>query len=277
MHRSVSPCLEALLTAVEPERAALLAHPVYDALHTKTDLRRFMEVHVFAVWDFMSLLKALQARLTCVAVPWLPTKDPEIRALVNAIVLAEESDLMPDGRHLSHFEMYLEAMEAAGADTGRIRRFLEALAQGLPWRQALAGCGLGPGTRDFVQHSLETAESGRAHLVAAVFTFGREALIPDMFRRLTGDLARRFPKELAGFQHYLKRHIDLDGDDHGPLALRMMEILCGNDVGAWREATEAALRSLRLRRGLWDCVLGSASAQAGHGTESIATGLNVRL
>jgi len=252
MKGPASPDLQALLTAVEPEREALLAHPVYASLETMEDLRRFMEIHVFAVWDFMSLLKALQAKLTCVSLPWLPTSDPEVRALVNAIVLAEESDTMPDGRHLSHFEMYLEAMRAAGADTGEIERFLGALGKSVPWREALAGCQISEGTREFVRFSLETAETGATHEVAAVFTFGREAVIPDMFSRITGDLARRFPEELGAFHHYLQRHIDLDGDDHGPLSLRMMELVCGDEPQAWREATGAALQALALRRGLWD-------------------------
>lgn len=255
MNVSISPALQALLRAVEPERDALLAHPVYTSIRSMEDLRRFMEIHVFAVWDFMALLKALQARLTCVAVPWLPTPDPEVRALVNAIVLGEESDVTPDGRHRSHFELYRNAMISAGADTAPIDQMLDSLRKGVPWREALAACSLPGGVRQFVRYSLETAESGAPHVVAAVFTFGREDVIPDMFTRLIGDLQERFPEPLADFQYYLQRHIDLDGDDHGPMSLRMMEHVCGNDPQAWQEATEAALQSLALRRGLWDAVL----------------------
>ena len=250
-----SPALQALLAAVEPERNALLAHPVYASLRTMEDLRRFMEIHAFAVWDFMSLLKALQAKLTCVAVPWLPTPDPEVRALVNAIVLGEESDVTPDGCHRSHFELYREAMLSAGANTAPIDQMLDAVRRGVPWREALAGCSLPGGVRDFVRYSLETAETSPIHVVAAVFTFGREDVIPGMFTRLIEDLRSRFPGQLASFQYYLQRHIELDGDDHGPMSLRMMEHVCGNDPRAWAEATEAALRSLTLRRGLWDALL----------------------
>jgi hypothetical protein len=250
-----SPALQALLAAVEPERNALLAHPVYAFLRSMEDLRRFMEIHAFAVWDFMSLLKALQAKLTCIDVPWLPTSDPEVRALVNAIVMGEESDVTPDGRHRSHFELYRDAMISAGADTAPIAQLPDAVRRGVPWREALAGGSLPAGARDFVRYSLETAETGPIHVVAAVFTFGREDVIPGMFTRLIGDLRERFPDQLADFHYYLQRHIDLDGDDHGPMSLRMMEHVCGGDPQAWAEATEAALKSLALRRGLWDAVL----------------------
>ncbi len=102
----------------------LVAHPLYGRIRDEEMLRRFLESHVYCVWDFQSLLKALQRGLTCVEVPWLPSADPEARRLVNEIVLDEESDEVPGGRHLSHFELYLEAMDAAGADVPRINGLL---------------------------------------------------------------------------------------------------------------------------------------------------------
>jgi len=132
---------------------------------------------------------------------------------------------------------------------------LDAVRRGVPWRVALAGSSLPAGAQDFVRDRLETAETGATHVVAAVFTFGREDVIPGMFTRLVEDLRQRFPDQLADFHYYLQRHIELDGDDHGPMSLRMMEHVCGSDPQAWAEATEAALKSLTLRRGLWDVVL----------------------
>ena len=69
-----------------PDREALLSHPVYAGLSNENAVVCFMERHVFAVWDFMSLVKSLQQRLTCVDVPWLPTGDPVERRFLNEIV-----------------------------------------------------------------------------------------------------------------------------------------------------------------------------------------------
>ena len=124
-------------------RDRLVAHPIYGLIDGPERVRRFMETHVFAVWDFMSLLKALQQRLTCTSVPWFPTADAEARRLVNEVVLDEESDTLPEGGYASHFELYLGCMRQAGADTGPIERLLESLAAGQrpaprPWPPAAA-------------------------------------------------------------------------------------------------------------------------------------------
>ena len=102
----------------------LLQHSLYNEIKTVEDLNCFLEHHVFAVWDFMSLLKALQAKLTCTTTPWLPVGNPEIRYLINEIVVAEETDVDQNGNRKSHYELYLDAMEALGADTLPIQNFL---------------------------------------------------------------------------------------------------------------------------------------------------------
>jgi len=99
----------------EAVRLRLLQHPIYQRVDRPAAIRTFLESHVFAVWDFMSLLKRLQRDLTCVTLPWMPVGNPEVRFLINEIVCGEESDLGPEGRRSSHFELYHRAMREAGA------------------------------------------------------------------------------------------------------------------------------------------------------------------
>jgi hypothetical protein len=117
-----------LLRRLEPSRVELANHQIYTSLQAVEDIRIFMEHHVFAVWDFMSLLKSLQRQLTCVEVPWLPKGSPRVRRFINEIVLGEESDDV--NGTLAHFELYRAAMTAAGANTGPIDAFLRALRSG---------------------------------------------------------------------------------------------------------------------------------------------------
>jgi Protein of unknown function (DUF3050) len=104
---------------IDSTRQRMVEHPVFTAIHDVQDLRIFMEVHVFAVWDFMSLVKRLQRDLTCIEVPWLPPRDRHAAQLINQIVLGEETDVDPSGEPVSHLELYLGAMREVGADTAR--------------------------------------------------------------------------------------------------------------------------------------------------------------
>lgn len=212
-----------------------------------------MESHVFAVWDFMSLLKALQRRLTCTEIPWLPSDYPESRYLVNQIVLGEESDTC-QGRHLSHFEIYLEAMQAVGAKTASIRQLLKLLSLGKDLETSLQQCQAPPAAAAFVFSTFRLITTGKLHALAAAFTFGREDLIPDMFRNFLRDLDRQHGGQLETFLWYLERHIEVDGEEHGPMALRMIEELCGTDPVCWQEAREAVEEALQARLALWDAI-----------------------
>ncbi len=205
---------------------------------------------MFAVWDFMSLLKWLQAHLTCVTIPWAPSAHPQASRLINEIVLGEESDTFGSG-YISHFDLYLRAMNEAGADTSAIRKLLAALAADSPMNAALQFAEVPAEAAAFVLSTFDLLRTEKPHVIAAAFTFGREDLIPDMFREMVRDLRRHF-EGVALFEYYLERHIEVDGESHGPMALQMVQELCGNDEAKWREATHAAELALEARLALWD-------------------------
>jgi len=236
-------------------RDRLVAHRIYRTIDGPERLRRFMESHVFAVWDFQSLLKALQQRLTCTSIPWLPTADPEARRLVNEIVLDEESDELPEGGSASHFELYLDAMRQAGADTGPIERLLDLLRGGLSLDAALDRCGCPSAAAAFVRRSFAVIESGSTPAIAAAFTYGREDVIPDMFRGVVLRLADEDPAAWGRFRFYLERHIDHDDEHHAPVCRRIVARLCGDDAAKWREASAAARECLAARIDLWDAIV----------------------
>lgn len=249
-----------LLRAVAPYRDAVQKHPLYGELTSLDRVQRFLEHHVFAVWDFMCLLKALQRQLTCSTVPWLPVGDPQTRRLINEIVLAEESDELPDGRVLSHLELYLEAMTESGADSSRIVSFLSRLELGRPVRAALLDAEVPVAARAFVLQTLDTVERDQSHAIAAAFAIGREQMIPPMFVQIVRALAEARTGKLETLLLYLERHIKIDRDEHARLAAQMLERLCVDDRPKWEEATRAAISALEARRRLWDAVLEEMAA-----------------
>jgi hypothetical protein len=230
-------------------------HPMYAALETLEHVRRFQSRHVFAVWDFMSLLKRLQRELTCVEIPWRPVGDPDARRFVNEIVLEEESGSDRRGGFASHFELYRASMDQTGADTTAIDAFCARLDAGDDVGTALAEGAICESVRSFVGTTWSLVADAPVHCVAAAFTMAREDLIPEMFRRLLGELAEVAPDRLEGLRDYFELHVEVDGESHGPLALRLLSSLCGDDPGRWREAQSAARDTLTARAGLWDGVL----------------------
>jgi hypothetical protein len=252
--------IEMIEARIAPLRARLTAHPLYASIRTQAQLRLFMESHVFAVWDFMSLLKTLQTRLTCVDVPWAPSRFPESRRFINEIVLGEESDQY-EGRAASHFELYLEAMTESGADTTAIRTLLSQLAQRRGTFDA-ATLQAPAAARAFVATTFDIIERGSVAAIAAAFTFGREDVIPDIFRELVRDLNQRNDGSLGKFVWYLERHIEVDGEDHGPLSLRMVADLCGDDEAQWEQAAAAAESAIKARLTLWDGIYTAIQAAA---------------
>jgi hypothetical protein len=185
--------LDVIRSRIAPARARLLAHPLYARMASLDDVRVFMRSHVFAVWDFMSLLKRLQRDLTCVTVPWVPVGDAEVRFLINEIVCGEESDVDPRGGRIAHFDLYLRAMHEAGSDTSAVDKALASVRAGGSTAAALVSAGVSAGAAAFSGATFAQATNGKSHEVAAAFTFGREDLIPDMFTELVTRLSREYP------------------------------------------------------------------------------------
>lgn len=239
------------LTEINIKQQALSSHPVFSAIQTMDDLRLFMSWHIFAVWDFMSLLKRLQRDLTTTDLPWLPSPHPLATRLINEIVLGEESDELPDGGFLSHYELYLLAMQEVGVPITQIRAFEAQLRSGQPYSKALGAVSAHPCLQDFVTSTMTTVSEGNVYEVLGSFFFGRENVIPQMFQRLL--TSWHIDEEKAPmFVYYLKRHIELDGDSHGPAALKIINELTRDNPDAIQQLKSAALTAMNARLQLWD-------------------------
>ncbi|MFP9113836.1 DUF3050 domain-containing protein [Flavobacterium sp. RHBU_3] len=242
-------------SALAPQREKLLNHPLYERVKTVEDLRYFLEGHVYAVWDFMSLLKALQAKLTCTTVPWLPVGNPEIRYLINEIVLAEETDINIEGKRQSHFEMYRDAMLASGADVDGIDSFLADVEETQNIFVSIKKSPLHDNIKQFLDFTFRVIDEGKPHEIAAAFTFGREDLIPGMFTEILRNFEANFPEtDLSKLIYYFERHIELDADEHGPMAMQMVTELCANNPEKWNEVQEISVQALEKRIGLWNAI-----------------------
>lgn len=247
--------IEIINASIQSQKDILLNHSLYKKVQNLEDLHRFLESHVYAVWDFMSLLKALQSKLTSTTTPWLPVGNPEIRYLINEIVLAEESDLTLDGKRQSHYEMYIEAMKDCGADISEIQKFLENVVATQNIYVSIKQSELHPKIKAFLDFTFRVIDEGKPHEIAAAFTFGREDLIPSMFTEILKNFQENFPNtDLRKLIYYFERHIELDADEHGPMAMQMVEELCNNDGHRWDEVKEVSIQALEKRIGLWDAI-----------------------
>ena len=250
--------IQKLRTEIEPLREQLLTHKVYQNISSVEDLKIFLEHHVFAVWDFMSLLKSLQNELTCVQVPWIPKGNPLTRRLINEIVLAEETDQDEEGNAKSHFELYIDAMNDCKADISKITYLIQLLKEWKSVRTALSQIDIATSIKEFVSFSFDVIETKKAHKIAVVFTFGREDLIPDMFTSILRDMKTKSSHDAESIKklvYYFDRHIELDGDHHSHMSIQMIKELCGDDETKWNDAIAISKIALQKRIDLWDGVL----------------------
>jgi hypothetical protein len=216
-----------------------------------------MEDHVFAVWDFMSLLKRLQQDMTCTRVPWFPADNAQAARLINDIVIGEETDVDPEGSYVSHLDLYLRAMGDVGASTVQFDTFCSLVQAGIPVEVALARIGAPPHVQRFVAHTMALANSGTTEEVLAAFFYGREDIIPEMFGRLLRTLCdlKQNDDRLRHFIYYIDRHIELDGDSHGPKGRELLQGLIANSPDRTERAVSAACSSIKARIDLWNGTL----------------------
>ena len=237
----------------EAQLFKLYNHPVFKEIKSIEDCRVFMEHHIYAVWDFMSLVKKVQSIFAPTRTPWMPSQHKKYRRFINEIIIAEESDKLEDGRVMSHCEMYLEAMREINASTKKFKGFLKIIrSKGL--EHALSDKAIPKIAKNFMRHTFQITHSKKPHVIISSFSYGRENIIPGMFQKIL-DGNQLDQKLIPMFREYLNKHIELDGDHHGPMAKEMVKLACAENKIKLAEAEQAAMDSIQARITFWDGLL----------------------
>jgi hypothetical protein len=237
---------------LEPLKSKLKNHNLYNIINTQEDLKIFCESHVFAVWDFMSLLKKLQAELTSISIPWMPSNNSEVSKLINEIVAGEETDENLDGSAISHYEMYINAINDIGVDTNLISNQISSLNDINTIIDDINNLDIDDYIKEFLKFTFSIINNDKTHEIASAFTFGREDLIPDMFIPLLEKINSSDNTRIDKLIYYFKRHIEVDGDMHGPMAMKMLSFLCNDDETKIDESLATSKDALKVRIALWD-------------------------
>ena len=244
-----------LQKSIDPFKKILRNHPINSYITSQEHLSIFMQNHIFAVWDFMSLVKKLQVELTSVDSLWFPKGSGETRYLINEIVLGEESDIDPTGGYISHFDLYLRAMDELAIMPPPALKAFRQFKSIEEFLIALPSFNLPQSINEFLTFTFSSILNGETEEIAAIFTFGREDLIPEMFQLILNQLRLQSPDKVKTLTYYLERHIEVDGGHHSQLAISMVSQLCQDDLKAWDRATQAAINSLKARIKLWDGIV----------------------
>lgn len=240
---------------IAKQRNNLLNHRLYSKIKNISDLQSFTENHVFAVWDFMSLLKALQIKLTCTKTPWIPNQNSQTAYLINEIVIAEETDINQLGERKSHYELYIDAMTDIGANIKIPNEIVHKLAYSDDIFKSIDNLKIHKNIKEFLNFTFKVIAEGKPHKIAAIFTFGRENLIPNMFNEILREFEKNITdKDISKLIYYFERHIELDEDEHGPMALEMVSMLAENDPKKWNEIESISIQALEKRILLWDAI-----------------------
>ena len=251
-------------------RDKLLNHRLYSNIERIEDLQIFTENHIYAVWDFMSLLKALQIKLTCTKTPWVPNNNSQTAYLINEIVLAEETDVNQLGERKSHYELYIDAMIDIGAKIKFPTKNINEIASSKNVFASIDNLELHKNIKEFLRFTFSVIEEGKPHKIAAIFTFGRENLIPNMFNEILREFEKNIKdKDISKLIYYFERHIELDEDEHGPMALEMVSMLAENDQKKWDEIEKISIEALEKRILLWDAINDQLEKKSWSGERSL--------
>lgn len=224
-------------------------HRLYALLINGDALRFFLERHVVCAWSYSALLQSLQREMLTHPLSLRAEADKEALKIVSELVLQQEVQELPDGRLVSHTELYLEAMQEAKCDLTGIINFLDMLENGVPPLIALEEAGLAP---EAVKYGRKTIKllNGPMHVKGAALFYEGEPFLPDRFLFQLERMAGQGP---AGkLLEYFEGHIEGLSTPEFSATGRIVELCCREDEMLLREAEVTAESVLAARIELWN-------------------------
>ncbi|NVJ59807.1 MAG: DUF3050 domain-containing protein [Gammaproteobacteria bacterium] len=230
-------------------------HPLFNCIHFIEDLKVFMEHHIFTVWGYLSLLKAMQCNLTCASAPWIPVGDPSIRRMINELVCREESNELVGG--LSTFEWYLQSMSDCNANTSSINKMIDSLSHGE--HSFLDLSYLSSPLKNYIITIQQIIKNGSLREIAAAFSAEQSVRLPKPFIKATSSLNKQHPKQTKSFHYYIKsyyqeRYVKEDFTKHGTLTLSLLVRLCNNNNNKYRDCLSVIEQILESKLLLWNSI-----------------------
>ena len=245
--------MDEILKKVRADYSSLNNHPLYSSLNNLPRLKFFMERHIYAVLDFMTLVKNLQKKISPMGTLWSPPENPTLCRFIGEIILEEETDQLPTGEYLSHFQIYCRALKEIQGNPQMAIEFSQsplAPSNKLNFESFL----LPKSVRNFLAFNQELIRESKAHTLAASFYFGREKAIPIIFKSILKETLVT-EKEAPMFHFYLGRHIELDSNEHGPKAKEMIKYFCQDKKTLCHEVLLTAKKVIEQRVKFWDEIL----------------------
>ncbi len=243
---SLSHCSESqkLTALIKAKIQKLSHHEIYSELTSSARIKCFVSYHIFAVWDFIKLLKSLQNKISIALREQFKECPSEMNRLIDEIVFAEKSDLYPYGQPNKDFDLYLRALAEIEVDPDCLWSFLES-------KDNLHL--LKPEIKELVESNLRIARLGTMEEIAATFFFGREKLTSQLFTSIIKVLKQE-GKECPILICYTERLTQENSHKSEILALKLLDYLCKDEAEKVR-ALQAGLEALNLREKLWNYTL----------------------
>lgn len=212
---------------LEAQQNELKRHPVFMGVRNMQALRRMMEYHVFAQFDFAVINNAIAHQL-------------------NWSYAARAKEI---------FEEYLEIMVDMGAQTRAMDTFTTLKKSGVAHADALENCGAPTSVVELSKFQGNMSANGHPHILLGLLVFARDHRVHETYIRTLVDAPKPLSSALRPLDHFIPDYLAFPREDLYREASDLLRDFCGNDQELWYQVREYSQKAMRLRRRVWDGLL----------------------